>query len=669
MQEYIRWLLPLLRFPQIIILLSIMLLLCLVLGRFTLKVFRIDKYLSPHFAVNVSIYGAAGLIFTIFVLNVIGILFIGTASLIIFSIIIASAVFILWRFGDLSLLLHKAKNLNWSLSALSSNIVPLILIVLTLYHFSRAIEIMGWPAVGDTLWAHGPYTSLLLYSGKITLTLEPLSSLPVWYPMGYHTVAAHFASWFDIFPGEAVFLLGGLIIILIPLITYSLTYLFTKSIPLSLLTYFATFIIHPEYGHWGRWLMARFYVGAYPNLAALLIVIFSTVILGLEYAQPENVKKRELYVGSIVTLFLSLLVLILIYPNFAVFVAIMIIFILAKHHREIVPFIQKKPSLIIPPLAFGLLFMLIPNSSLYIYSPESYTTYIINTLTGQYELPTAFFYNHITGYIMCIALPISILFLFKKKYFLLSLYYITVFCIIIAATSPAAPTILQMILPDRAVMIPWIISWPILSIGISELFKIRIIKKHFKPFINLAFVFILVCFIVTPQFTSSLALEFSGTNAQRWSWYVQWESFPYDYAAILWINYNIPPEDLILIDRSHASSWIISFSVKNITFTGPWIMDSNNWKRLLELEAIWNNPYENDTVYQLLEKYNVSYIFITSEYGYFLPKELPGGFLSYAVKPFTPSEYISIFDTYPFLKIAFRFGFTTVYKVDIASEN
>jgi hypothetical protein len=645
-----------------------MLLAFLILGRFILRAFKVDKYLSSNFLVNAPIYGVAGFLFATFVLNVTAIFFIGTTSLIIFLIITSLAAFMLWRLGDLSSIIRKAKNLILH-QTLLSRIVPMILIVLLLYHFSEAIEIMGWPAVGDVQWAHGPYTSLLVYNGKITTTLEPLSPLPVTYPMGFNVVAANFASWFNLFPGEAVFLLGGLIIILIPLISYSLTSIFTRSIPLSLLTFFATFIVNPEYWNWQRWLMARFYAGPYPGLAGILITIFSIVILGLEYAQPKNVEKQELYGGSILTLFLSFLVSVLVYPSFTVFIGIAIVFVLAKHFEDILILIRKKPIFIITPLAYGLLFAFIPNSYLYTYSPERFTELISFTIVGHYDLPLAFFVNHITGYIMCIAIPISIILLLNKKYSLLNLFYIITFFMIVYAANTTALTFLYSILPGRAIMIPWVISWFILSLGINEVFSIKILRKQFKPFIGLTCVVILVSFLLIPQFTTSIIQEFSYTNAQRWGWYTRFETLPYDYAALIWIHYNIPPEDLILIDRSMVSTWIISYSIKNVTFSGPWIMDSDQKERLLDLEAIWNKPYDNNTVYQLLEKYNVSYVFVTSEYGYYLPTEDVGGFLHYVAKPFTPSDYVSIFDTYPFLKIAFRASFTTIYKVNITSEN
>lgn len=490
MPEFIRWLFPLLSFFQVIILISAMLLLCVVLGRFILRIFRVYRYLSPHFAVNLPIYAAAGFLFSTFILNTIAIFFIGVISLIIFSIITASAVFVLGRLGDISLMFRKAKilflkpkNQKLSLHSLTSGLIPLILTVLTICHFSKAIEIMGWPPIGDVMWAHGPFTSLLVYVGKIPLTLEPMSSQPAIYPMESHIVAANLADWFGLFPGEAVLLVSGLIIILIPLLTYSLTYMLTGNIYLSLLTYIATFMIHPNEGNWSRWLMGYFYGGAYSNLLGLLIILFSIVILSLEYTQRGKIKEQELYVGSATTLFLSFLVLLLVYPSFTIFVAIMLLFIISKHYVGITSFIQKKPILILPPIVYGILFIFISNSTVRIYSNE-YLPQVLTSIEtySLFSVSLTFFFDNITSYVMWIALLISILLLFRKKYSLLGLFYFLVFCVIFYTVIPTAPSILQIILPQRAVMIPWIISWVILSLGVTEVTRIGRIKRYLKSY-------------------------------------------------------------------------------------------------------------------------------------------------------------------------------------------
>lgn len=647
---------------------------CLILGRLVLKILKIDQCLTSQTVVNIPIYGAAGFVVTTLILNVIGMFTIGIFSLIVFLVVIAFAAFILLRLGDLSLIVRKInqfKNLNWpSYSSAAINLILLILIILTFYHFSQVIDIMFWPRPGDILSLHGPLTSLLLFNGKITTTLEPLSSSQLYYPVGFHTVAANFASWFHLFPGEAVFLLGGFVVILIPLILCSLTYMITKSIPLSLLVYFAFFIIHPS-GHMGRWMLGYFYNGPYPSLTAFMIIIFSICILSLEYVRNEKQQVKHHYMGSMATLFLSFLGLLLVYPPFIVWPALMIIFLLIKYFDEIVILIRKKlvPTLS-PFIIEGLVLLFLPRA--YVYTPSRITE--ATRVTTAYVISPTFLFDHITGYVMWIALFIAVLFLLRKRYSLVNLFYISVFLAPISTLSPLAPSFLFFVYPTRIIMIPWITSWFILSLGVSEALRIKSVKKIFHSSFNISIfmVFVIIIIILLPQFTTGILQEFCYVNAQKRIYYAKIDvqnnlyrlrsGFPDDYIALYWILYHIPREDLILTDLSWTSFWILSYSVKNVTYSR--IMSGAELERAKDLLTIWQRPYENNTIYNLLKKYNIKYIFVTSERGYYDDWKL-GGSGRYRAKPFTPRKYISIFDSYSYLKIAFRSGFTTVYKVDL----
>jgi len=630
-----------------------------IIGRFTLKALKFDRVLISNTAINIPIYGATGFVVSLLFFNFIGVFTIGISSLVFFSILTAFAFFILVRSRDVISTFHRIKKINW-LSFLKV-LVPLFLIAFTFFHFSFVMSIAGWPACNDLHDFHGPVTSILLWNGKITTTLEPITSAQPWYPIGFHILAANIASYFHLFPGEAVWLLGGLVMIMIPILMYSLTYTLTKSIPLSLLVYFSTFIIHTSHQHFMKWIVGFLQLGLYPGLTGIMTVIFSIYVLSLtEYRQPEKLKKR-FPIGSTAILFFSLLALLLTYPNFSIFVAMIIIFIILKHHNELVIYFTKKPvSTIIPLLlAGGLTLYLFPVNILYVSLPS------ITSPSTAYKLPQTFLFDHITGYVMWVAMFISLILIYKKRYTFINFIYLIIFCMVAFTLSAAAPTILYLILPYRAVMIPWITCWLILSLGITEIFRIRRLKRYFHPPINSIFVVILTAFLIlTPQFTVSIVQQFSYAEAKYWGWYTHKNSLPNDYTALLWIHYNVPPDDLILNDLSIPSLWILSISVKNVTYSR--ILGSTERDRARELYNIWEKPYEEYTVYQLLKKYNVRYVFVTSEPGCYDAIEIRS---KYIPKPFTPEEYVQIFDTYPFLKIVFRLGLTTVYKVDFNSSS
>jgi len=650
----------------------------LVIGWFSFKILKIDKFLPSNMAVNIPIFGAAGFVISLLFLNFVGVFTIGIFSSVLFFILTALASFFLVRSRNVTSAFTRIRNLVTlpfrrtrsmvSSSGLLKDIVPLFLIIFTFLHFSFVISVMGWPPVGDILSLHGPATSILLWNGKIISTLEPVSSLPLYYPIGFHVLAANIALWFHLFPGEAVFLLGGLSIILIPLLLYSLTYTLTKSMPLSILVYFSMFIIHPS-GELSRWVVGYFYNGPYPNLTAFMMVILSIYVLGLiEYRQPEKLKQYYL-MGFITLLFFSSMALLLVYPSFTVFIAIMTIFVIVKYHDELVTSLQKKTVSTVTPffLVGGFTLLALPKS--FIYSTTTLSR-LIFTPSGQFQygVSQTFLFDHITGYAMWVALFISLILIYRKKYLFINLIYVIIFCMVLFTLSPVAPVALYLILPARAVIIPWTTSWLILSFGITEISELIKLKTHFYFFRNSVFMVIFIAFVIlTPQFTASIIQEFSLLKAQEAAWYTHSSSFQADFIALLWVYYNIPPDDLILNDQSWTGYWILSLSVKNITYTR--FMDSNQIKRGEELEIIWNKPYERDTVNQLLKEYNVSYIFVTSEWSYYRDPKLGGGIHGYIAKPFSPEEYTTIFDTYPFLKIVFRLGSTTIYKVNITSAS
>jgi hypothetical protein len=63
----------------------------------------------------------------------------------------------------------------------------------------------------------------------------------------------------------------------------------------------------------------------------------------------------------------------------------------------------------------------------------------------------------------------------------------------------------------------------------------------------------------------------------------------------------------------------------------------------------------------MIEKYDVKYIFVTSEPRFL--DYLNKAPAEYTVKFYTPSQCILIFDSYPFLTSIFRQGESVIYKI------
>jgi uncharacterized membrane protein len=152
-------------------------------------------------------------------------------------------------------------------------------------------------------------------------------------------------------------------------------------------------------------------------------------------------------------------------------------------------------------------------------------------------------------------------------------------------------------------------------------------------------------------------LSFRYANTLPWSVTTS-PSFQDDFAALKWLNVNANSSALILNDGSWTSMYILSMSMKNITF-----FPYNEWvypERAKELWQVWQDPTDVVNAYELLRKYNVKYVFFTSEKGYFDSHEKV-----YKNKPYSCIEYAIIFNRYFFLKTVFSSGVTRIYEVRI----
>jgi uncharacterized membrane protein len=159
--------------------------------------------------------------------------------------------------------------------------------------------------------------------------------------------------------------------------------------------------------------------------------------------------------------------------------------------------------------------------------------------------------------------------------------------------------------------------------------------------------------ILGPCFYGHLSFRYANTLA--WN-AIKSADFENDFAALEWLHLNAEPSALILNDGSWTSMYILSMSMKNITF-----FPYNVWvypERAKELWQIWQEPADRIHIAELLRKYNVSYIFSTSEKGYFDSHEKV-----YKDKLFSPSRYARTFDRYIFLEPVFSSKNTRIYKV------
>jgi hypothetical protein len=168
------------------------------------------------------------------------------------------------------------------------------------------------------------------------------------------------------------------------------------------------------------------------------------------------------------------------------------------------------------------------------------------------------------------------------------------------------------------------------------------------------FAIILIISIFAPTLNSHFSLNILTSPSTNY--FLKQSGFTSDFEALEWIDRNIPPEDLILNDFSFSSFYLLSFSYRNVT-----TFYQSHSKATIDSFQVWRKPEDSNFLRLMIEKYDVKYIFVTSEPRFF--DYLYKGPAEYTVKFYTPSEYIDIFDSYPFLTPIFRQGESVIYKI------
>jgi hypothetical protein len=569
--------------------------------------------------------------------------------------------------------------------SLSDEILPFIFFIVTLTYFIIVADYMKWPPPGDIVSAHAPLVSLIEVAGKIPI--YP-STILILYPPGFHALVATFNSILKLYPAEAVFLMGTSIIILIPLLLYSLTYITTRSKIFSSIAFFATFLIHPS-GNLEKWVVGYYFNGLYPCLTGFLIILTFIIVLAL---LNLNSFERDLNKTRIILMisFLISLSLVFTYPAFALLTIMYSILILIIYHRLFFNLLKiilgkfnKKSNVFIVIIILALLGFLY-----YFIFPSSYIVgVLISYLKGSYfpggvgigEKETAFAYalsplffiDNLNGPIIIIAYFGGIYLILRWKKLDVPLFFIITASVVFLSVSRTFYQFIFYILPNRSVIILTLLGWPIFFMTVIKSIeehsaramlmltnKVSLpVHGHKRMNKSYKMVKLVAVVIILGMFAPSLSRYFSLKQLEAWGWFSHQAGFTNDFAALEWINKNIKETDLILNDASHISNYLWGLSIKNLT-GHPW-MQFVYAQRFNDLLNVWKNPRDMEYILEVLKKYNVQYIFSTSEWGYQLYGERHG----YYPKPYSPQDYARIFDNYPFLKPVFKAGSTRVYKV------
>jgi hypothetical protein len=639
------------------------------LGYAILLWFKSKKLNSFPLFVRLPLYLTLGLVLLTIFLYVAGL------------VVISPFVFVLIAILSLPpIIFYHLKNkseikLGVSLFSLD-NILPLVLFILTFLYFCVVISIFQWPPPGD-VFNHGLFTSILVYNGKIVFNMAPIAPSIALTPAvtlsGLHVLSAFLSNLTGVFPGEAVFLVGGSIVVLIPMMLYSLTFILTKSKALSLLTFLSPFLIGLGLE---EWVFGYFYNGPYPNLFGFLIVLLFVTLFASSRSEDGLISSFKL---KIVLALIVLLGLILVYPAFAiypvVFLSIILLIDLKKNNVLSLSSFSEKLSpkrrvlfVFLLFIALCVILVLYFNTGLFDVVQGIFAR--LGKVYGRagYAVYTPIFYSDVIGLAIIGAAVISFVVILKRFEFKLGLFYLIVFVPVVLSLHPDLFPFFSILLPNRSLMICSLLSWPIIAVLLEYLFSSwqpksisLAFKRRVKNFQIKHGQLVTVSLIILLIFTPSLIRTGTFEPANNYSWLMR-HGFSNDRDVLLWINENVSSNDLILNDYSYTSRYLLSFSIKNVTAKYYFNSDYER-NRAIAVQEFWKNPNNISQFLDLVMRYNISYVLLTSERGYNNWGGI-GGDNKYTNKPFTAADYTTFFSENPLLELVFEKNGAAIYRVN-----
>jgi len=629
---------------------------------------RMNDQILTH---RIIVCGLVGFTFLLSILTIIGLIVINKWVLVsIISIVVLIYSVKYFRDDIKSVIKHIQKRKKSLL--ISKEIFAVVIILLFFVHLSQVVEYYGFPPAGDLL-NHGVIVSLAIDNEKLPLTFAPIEPLlNMNNPFGFHAMTSFFATLFNIYPANAIFILGSFVTGLVFIAVFSLTYHLTKSISIALLGAAFVIWVNPT-GNLLSWLMGYFYNGPYPNIAGYVLVLTSFLLYTISIKSTVITRDR-IYQIQIVLIF-SLLV------TYTLFALIPILFLLLMNIIDL----SKKFTLglrnlknNIHKLVFfdylknflkehKLFFILLLVLSILTLAASQILLDPTNSLgekfskvyeRASYGIEMNYFSENYAGILSIIAVLASIGMIIRRKQIEISIIQLFLFSIVFFSLflSP-----LSVLLPIRTAILLSIVSWIVLILVLNEFlrwkklssfivyFKSHSIKINYLKILTVLGVFFLVLF---PSFQSHI----SGEIADNYDWFTRSEFFQNDYPVMEWISHNVSSTELILNDFSVTSLFIQSFSVQNVTSNRLAVSDKNI-ELAKDSQQFWRDPMNSCTLSDLIKKHDIKYIHLTNEWGFY-DFSFVGGNNTYIPKPYDRTLLYEILSNTTFLnpKITSSYG-------------
>ena len=587
------------------------------------------------------------------------------------------------------------------------NVVSLTLFGVIVFYMCTAVNQLKWPFPGDAL-SNGMRVSFILYYQKIPSTYAPLApSLRLLYPPGFHTMSALLSSFIqsEYYPAEIVLVTGAIITALIPCMLFFVTYMKTRAITFSLLPFLSIFLLHPS-GHRELSILGYFVNGTYSTLMGLLFMITFVSLIHLRDSSKDNSLDLD-PVHFLLLVFILVGAIVFVYIHYIVYLSIyLLIFIISNRKSVAQRILQMRATInVVLRRHHATLMVLFVISAIicvvllrlkvisHLISTIQYLINVIGVELYEHYLFKNFMYDNLNGFMILLMSPVVVTSLIMKgrREVQTNLFYLCFFFpIMLSLNRNLFLKFFLFFLPRRSVMLLASLAWVIFARSLhnisSQHLKFSGISRKFPSYQKFSslcvtvILFLLVFsqfapalkfyrnkgFIITGRrtFWSISPCEGSTTESIDCDHPADYE-YPDDYLAAMWIDQNIPAEDLILNDWSWASLYLLAFSIKNVIVS--FVTDT---PRAKECRVIWDqpeHPMHEQIFINLIEKYEIKYLWVTAEWGYF-DYWAHGGDNLYKTKKKRPLVYGAIFDKYPFLTPVFQSGDSKIYKITLETS-
>jgi len=501
------------------------------------------------------------------------------------------------------------------------------------------------------------------------------------------------------YPGEVILVTAALITALIPCMLYFVTYMKTQAITFSLLPFLSIFLMHPS-GHRELSILGLFVNGTYPPLMGLLLMLAFVLLIHLRDSSKDALDLDPVH--FLILIFILVGAIFVVYYPFLVVISIYLLFFIICNWKLVAQRILQMRSMsnlllgsrhatfmvlsaIICVLLLGLkvIVHLIPKI-------QSIILYHGAEVYGFY-LGKRFMYDNLNGFMILLMslVVVTSLIIKERREVQTNLFYLCLFVpFMLSMDKDLFDRFFHIFLPTRSAMLLASLAWVIfarsLHIISSQHLRFSGFSRKIQSFqkFSALCVTLIIFLLFFSQLSSSLKFYrnegFIITGRGRMFWSkspcessttknidchhpADYES-PDDYLAAMWIDQNIPTEDLILNDLSWASLYLLSFSVKNVVFNLMGYIE-----RAKDCLVIWEqpeHPMHEQILINLIKKYEIKYLWVTAEWGYF-DWWFFGGDNGYYAKTKRPLVYGEIFDKYHILTPVFQSGHSKIYKITL----